>query len=232
MKSDRQHVFVSREHLCDTIKDRIEKILLDAIAKRGHATLALSGGSTPKHLFGYLSQSDIPWGKVYITLVDERWVDTNTDDSNEHLVRNFLMIDRAKEANFIGLKNEADHAKEGSAKCCEKLSTFQKDFDLVILGMGEDGHTASFFPKAKELDTALTSPDTCVAITPPEAVHERMTLSLSRLLRTEYLFLHLQGKKKLEVLNEAYKEGPVEDMPIRAFLNRDKKPFLEVFYAE
>jgi len=224
--------FVSSDHLCENMKKRVERILLEGIEKRGRATLALSGGSTPKQLFAYLSQSDIPWQKVYITLVDERWTDTSSNDSNEYLVRNFLMKDRAKEANFIGLKNEAKHAVDGVAQCIERLLVLHDDFDLVILGMGEDGHTASFFPKAKELEKALNSTEVCVAITPPEAEYERMTLSLSRLLRAKNIFLHLQGKRKYDVINEAFKGGSIGEMPIRAFLNRESKPYMEVFYAQ
>ena len=233
MKSNIDYAFDSREELCNNMKERIEKILLEGIAKRGHATLALSGGSTPKELFGYLGRSDIPWEKVTITLVDERWVDTNSSDSNEYLVRNFLMKGRAGVANFIGLKSKEEDVVQGVLTCNERLSALQDDFDLVILGMGDDGHTASFFPKAKELEEALTSADSCVSMTPPEASYERITLTLSRLLRTKNLFLHLQGKNKLDVIHEAFKEGSVEEMPIRAFLlHREKKPELEIFYAQ
>jgi len=224
--------FVSSESLCESMKERVEKILLKGIEKKGRATLALSGGNTPKQFFEYLSESDLPWEKVYITLVDERWVDADSSDSNEYLVRNFLMKDRAKNANFIGLKNEAENAKEGVEKCKKNLLDLKDDFDLVILGMGEDGHTASFFPKAKELDKALKSGEACVAITPPEAKYERISLSLTRLLKTKNLFLHLQGRKKFEVVNEAFKEGSVEEMPVRAFIHRESKPYLEIFYAQ
>lgn len=232
MKNSIRQNFVSREKLCENMKNRVEDILIKGIQQKGQATLALSGGSTPRQFFEYLSESDIPWKKVYITLVDERWVDTDSSDSNEHLVRNVLMKEKAKEASFIGLKNEAKHAKDGVDECNERLMALQDDFDLVILGMGEDGHTASFFPKAKELEKALNSAEICVAVTPPEAEYERITLSLSRLLRTKNLFLHLQGRKKFDVLNEAFKEGSIEEMPIRAFLDRENKPYLEVFYAQ
>ena len=224
--------FTSSEYLCKSMKKRIEKILSEAIEKRERAVIALSGGSTPKQLFKSLCESDIAWEKVYITLVDERWVDTDNCDSNEYLVRHSLLKGRASRAHFIGLKNEEYSAFDGLQKCKDGLQGFQDDFDLVILGMGEDGHTASFFPGADELESALISNETCVAITPPQADHRRMTLTLSRLLRTKNLFLHIQGKKKFEVLNEALKEGSIKDMPIRAFIHREKKPYLEVFYAK
>jgi len=231
MKNNIRQNFISSQQLCMSMQARIEKIILKAIAKRGRATLALSGGNTPKQLFEYLRTSDLPWKQVFITLVDERWVEPSCSDSNEYLVREVLMQDKANEANFIALKNEAQDAKEGMNECEEKLSILKDDFDLVILGMGEDGHTASFFPRAKELKKALKTEKSCVAITPPNAKYERMTLSLHRLLRSKHIFLHLQGKKKFDVINEAFKDGDIEEMPIRAFLNREDKPHLEIFYA-
>lgn len=224
--------FVSTEYLYVDMKKRVEKIVLEAIKKRGRAVIALSGGSTPRQFFEYLSDSDLPWEKIFITLVDERWVDVNHPDSNEYLVRHALMKGKASKANFIGLKNGEATIVDGLEHCKESLQEFKDDFDLVILGMGEDGHTASFFPGAKELESALLSNETCVAITPSKAEHKRMTLTLSRLLRTKYLFLHVEGSKKFEVLNKAFKQGSVEEMPIRAFIHRENKPYLEVFYAK
>lgn len=226
-----RHDFSTNRDLYESMKKRVEDILSKAIQQRGQAIIALSGGSTPKQFFEFLSDADLLWEKVFITLVDERWVDAQHSDSNEYLVRHSLMKGKASKANFIGLKNSEVSLADELAECKERLQEFHDDFDLVILGMGEDGHTASFFPGAKELESALFSDEPCVAITPPTAEYKRMTLTLSRLIRSKNIFLHIEGSKKLKVLNEAFKEGSIEDMPIRAFIHREKKPYLEVFYA-
>lgn len=224
--------FTSAQSLRESMLKKTKNIILEAVQKRGRASLALSGGNTPKPFFEALSTLELPWDKIDITLVDERWVDTSNSDSNEYLVRHFLMQNQAAQANFIGLKNEAISAQEGVKACQERLDCFKDDFDLVILGMGEDGHTASFFPKARTLDKALKTGETCVAITPPEAKYERMTLSLSRLLRTKKLFLHIEGEAKFKTLSKAAQVGDIQAMPIRAFLLKESKPYLEVFYAQ
>lgn len=224
--------FTSKEHLRKSMTRRIEKIVSEAVKKRGQALMALSGGNTPKGLFEYLSKSDLPWDKVVITLVDERWVETDHAQSNEYLIRHSLMQDKASRAQFIGLKNEEDSALKGVEICQQRLQVFKDDFDLVILGMGEDGHTASFFPEAKELESALSSDASCVSITPPSAEYNRMTLTLSRLLRSKNIFLHIEGSPKFKVLHEAFEEGSVEQMPIRAFIHKETRPYLEVFYAK
>lgn len=226
-----QHDFISNDELYKNMKNRVENIISLAIQKRGQAFIALSGGSTPKPFFELLSKADLAWENVYITLVDERWVDTQNADSNEFLIRNHLLQFKASTAKFIGLKNDKKTAFEGLEYCNNTLQELDDNFDLVILGMGEDGHTASFFPDAQELGLALSSNDMCVTITPPKAPYERMTLTLSRLLRSENIFLHIEGKKKMEVLNEAFKDGSVEQMPIRAFINKDQNSPLEVFHA-
>ena len=233
MNSTTRHNFTSRERLRQALLTRIEMIILDAIEKRGKAVLALSGGSTPKSLFQALSHSKLPWQKVIITLVDERWVDVQDGDSNEYLVRSTLMDSYASKANFIGMKNGFESAHEGVMACRQELDIIDEvSIDIVLLGMGEDGHTASFFPEADDLDTALTSRKSCVAITPPYAKHERMTLTLERLFRSEHIFLHIEGENKFKVFNRACEEGSIEAMPIRAFIQRELSPYLEVYYAK
>lgn len=224
--------FASKEVLHTALIQRVEQILLDAIGARGEAMIALSGGSTPKRLFEKICHLDLPWNKVLITLVDERWVAPDHSDSNEYLVRNSLMQSKASDAKFIGMKNKYTTAYEGEQACNQHFSMLEGDFDLVLLGMGEDGHTASFFPEARTLSKALTTSDACVAITPPVAPYERMTMSLSRLIRTQNLFLHIEGQKKWQVFEQACEAGPVEAMPIRAFIQRDDAPVLEVYYGE
>lgn len=225
------HTFASRQTLHLALSQTICDTLKSGIETNGNASLAVSGGSTPKPLFEALSHCQLEWEKVLITLVDERWVDPESEASNEHLVRSILMQNRAKNAQFIALKSTHNTAAEAENSCAQRLKGFNNDFDVVVLGMGTDAHTASFFPEAERLSEALESQSDCIAITPPEAPYERMTLTLSRLLRSRRLFLHIEGETKYTVYKEALEEGALEEMPIRAFIHRHTKPSLEVYYA-
>ena len=159
------------------LAERIGQSLLKSILAHGRASLVVSGGSTPKALFKKLSTVDIPWQGVVITLVDERWVDQPDPDSNEQLVRQYLLQDRAAVATFVGLKNACSTAAEGETLCEQELRKIPRPFTVLILGMGNDGHTASLFPGSAQLTAAtdMNSGKTCMAITPADAPHERMT---------------------------------------------------------
>ncbi|MCI5139356.1 MAG: 6-phosphogluconolactonase, partial [Candidatus Electrothrix sp. AR1] len=138
--------FQNPEILVAELADKIGQSLLKSIVAHGRASLAVSGGSTPKPLFKLLSDVDIPWQDVVITLVDERWVDPSDPASNEQLVRQYLLQNRAAAATFIGLKNSSPTAAQGEAQCEQELRRIPRPFTVLILGMGNDGHTASLFP--------------------------------------------------------------------------------------
>jgi len=214
------------EELTNTIVCKLEK----AIEEDGLALIAVSGGSTPKPLFERLSHMTLPWEKIYITLVDERWVENTNEDSNEKLVKDFLIQNKAIHTNFIPLKLDTETPFESIKNCAKQFETLKQNIDVVILGMGNDAHTASFFPKDENLHNALTTKNICAATIPTDAPHQRMTFSLSYLLKAKDIFLHIEGKNKLDVYQKASHEGKIEDMPIRAFLFNEKP--IKVYYAD
>ena len=167
----------------------------------GKPALLFPAGSTPVPLFTVLSEISIKWGRVFITLADERWVEVRDRDSNEASIRKHLMRNQAEAAHFHGLKTGHTSAVDGESECGEELARFPVPFDIVILGMGPDGHTASLFPGANRLSDALdmSSERLCMAITPVTAPHDRMTLTLPALLDSHQIYLHLSGEEKRAV---------------------------------
>ncbi|MFA6497907.1 MAG: 6-phosphogluconolactonase [Desulfurivibrionaceae bacterium] len=211
---------------------QIAQLLRAGIRERGKASLLVSGGSTPVPFFAALSELTLDWKQVTITLADERWVDPAAADSNEHLVRQHLLQNRAAAARFVGLKTAAATAVQGEKECTDRLALLPRPFDVLILGMGNDGHTASLFPQAARLGEALAldSGQLCMAINPPAAPHERMTLTLPALLQSRRIILHLVGPGKRDVYERALANGPVAEMPIRAVLGQTTSP-VTVFWA-
>lgn len=224
--------FPESTQLVTELAEYIGTLLTAGITNNGRASLAVSGGSTPVQLFRHLSGLDIPWQEVIIALVDERWVEPAADDSNEHLVRTHLLKDRAAAATFIGMKNSEATAGAGERGCEQLLQKVPRPFDVLILGMGGDGHTASLFPGAEKLAAAtdMESGRTCMGIAPLTAPHERMTLTLPAILDCRQIILHITGEQKKEVLDKAMQDGPAEEMPIRYVL-RQQKTSLSVYWA-
>lgn len=202
--------------LAQAVADRIRT----AIAERGIAAIAVSGGSTPARFFQSLGKTkDIDWSKVIVTLVDERWVDETSNRSNALLVNERMLQGPAATARFFPLYSGGEEPDAALvAKTNELLATLPEQFAAVVLGMGSDGHTASFFPGGDTLDQALTAEGPALAIHAPGAGEARITFTLPRLLRTDGLYLHIEGEEKAEVLDKALGDGPVEDMPVRAVL--------------
>lgn len=231
-----EHRFSGIEELVEQLADHMEKRLSSAIVQRGDACMAVSGGSTPKPLFRALCRRRLPWSKVTLTLADERWVDPADMDSNEKMVRDCLLQEEAGAARFIPLKNSAASAKEGVPRCREGLSLFCRPFDLLLLGMGDDGHTASLFPGATALSAGLgLSGDAgdCLAVTPPSAPHERISLSVKRLLDSREIILLITGETKWRVYRDALAETgerAILEKPVAAILHQQKTP-VRVFWA-
>lgn len=224
--------FESRTNLDQALANQVADILTSAVKLKGKASIAVSGGSTPKGFFAALSSMDLPWKHITVTLADERWVDINDDASNTKLVHENLLQNKAVAANFF-------HIKQGEALSIEVLAdlnlaarTTVLPFDVLILGMGEDGHTASLFPCSNEIHSALSRDAApLLKVVPQTAPHERITFSYAYLAQSQHTFLHICGDSKKSVLTQALADTDVTQMPIRAFLHHE---FLDtqVYWAE
>lgn len=211
----------------------ISRQLTEGISARGEASLVLSGGRTPLLLFELLAKSDIEWKRVKITLADERWISENHPRNNGGQVRSLLLQGRAEGATFYPLYSGAPTPQEGVKWANRQLAHhFPSLFDVVVLGMGEDGHTASLFPGSKGLEEALGDETTSgtVAIESDLLEEQRITLSLNRILMSRHLFLQIVGDRKRDVLRRAFTPGEIRELPIRAILDQQRSP-LTIYYA-
>lgn len=230
--SARLHEFKDGAALAEGLADRVAGALTDAVAARGHATIAVSGGSTPKAFFKALSGRDIDWKHVTVTLVDERFVPADNPRSNHLLVAENLLQGKAKAANFLPLYREAGSAEEAAKLVTADTAALDQPFDVAILGMGTDGHTASFFPRGSNLAEAIAPGTPCGVITMEAegAGETRLTFTFASLQDARLLVLHIEGQGKKDVLAAAQGDGPEIDMPIRAVLRRAATP-VDIYWA-
>lgn len=224
--------FSQREELDIALANKVADILANAVALKGRASIAVSGGSTPKGFFKALSQKDLQWSDITVTLADERWVGIESDASNTRLVHENLLQHKAVNAKFFHLKQGAELTEETLDDLNLAASTSLLPLDVLILGMGEDGHTASLFPCSDEIDQALSlTANPLLKVVPKSAPHDRITFSFAHLKSSKNVFLHISGVSKQTVLNQAIKESNIREMPIRAFLN-DPEINTNVYWAE
>ncbi len=227
------HRYFDPVSLAADLARRLADDLRAASRAEGQASLVVSGGQTPVPLFSRLAAQDLAWERVWITLADERWVDVTDPASNEALVRQHLLQGGAARARFVGLKNRAPTPEEGQAAAEQALSLIPRPFTAVILGLGEDGHTASLFPQAPGIAAALDPQNraACVAVRPPAAAHPRLSLTLSALAASRQVILHFTGALKWAVLEQALQPGLATALPIRAVLQAAGE-HLEIYWAE
>jgi 6-phosphogluconolactonase len=216
-----QSKFRTKDQLNTAFVRKITKLLRDGIEENGRASLVVSGGRTPAELFNALSKAHLEWDKVDISLADERWVDNTDEASNEKMLRTTLLINNAANANFVPLKTHHSDAEDAVLSCTENLQKMRTPFDVLILGMGEDGHTASLFPCSAQIAEGLDleSGNAFIAVQPTSAPNQRMSLTLPALLNSNQIFLHLTGESKKDVLNTVLSDDDALVMPIRAVIN-------------
>ena len=213
-------LFAGAEALAAGLAGDVTAIVADALAARGVAALALAGGRTPALFLRRLAERAAEWSNVVVTLTDERWVPADHPDSNEGLVR-ALLVSKVAGIRLVPLFTGAPTPEEGTAACAAALGALPLPFDVVILGMGEDGHVASLWPVTPGLTAAFTDPSPGRAMRPPGTAQPRMTLTLPTLLNSRRIVLLLSGESKRRVLDLAMQDGSAEDMPVRAVLRQE-----------
>ncbi len=218
--------------LTEALAGRIAADLSAALAARGGASLVVSGGRSPAPLFERLSGITIDWSRVHIALADERWVPATDAASNERLVRETLLTGHAAAARFTPLKNGAATAAGGARDAWQALAGIPRPFDQVLLGMGDDGHTASLFPDSPNLERALdaAAAPACVDMRAPTAPAERLSLNLAALLDSRRIVILITGDSKWRTYHEASGAGAVQKMPVRAVLRQQRTP-VDVVWA-
>ena len=224
------HIGDTPDEVAGTLAHAVAQRLSDRLADGGRASLVVSGGSTPLPFFRALSSADLDWRRVDVLLADERWVDEDDPASNTRLVKDTLLQNNASAACYLSLKQPGATPADGLTAARSELASLAWPLDVVILGMGNDGHTASLFPDAPELARAMDmgGQDVVAAMTPPSQAQKRITLTLPALLNARYTALHLKGNDKIATLERALSEPlEVAAMPIRCFL----KPGLQVFWS-
>ncbi|MBV7545062.1 6-phosphogluconolactonase [Pseudomonas sp. PDM26] len=222
------HAFKSPVLLAESLALNVAKKLSDAIEDQGTATLVVSGGRSPVAFFQHLAKQTLDWSNVVISLADERWVPVEHADSNAGLIKRYLLQGPASKAQFLSLYSASANLEQ-AAEQADRLLSEMPVIDVLILGMGDDGHTASLFPNSPNLDEALKVDSTrrCWPMLAPTVPRQRLTMSRALLASAKHKILSISGSSKLTTLSFALAGDDVTEMPVRAFL----QPTLEIYWC-
>lgn len=224
--------FDSKAALQAAAAEWIAVALSDAIARRGSAVFMGSGGRTPGPVYEALSQVDLDWQNVQVGLCDERWVDTDHPASNGAMLEATLLQGKAAAADYIPMKTRGDDPF-AAIEAVNDLYLDASLTDVMLLGMGPDAHTLSWFSGARGYQAAI-DPDTMSVVTAIEAIESdvtgpnllRMTLTLPSVAYARKILLIITGADKRAVFENAPSDAPV------SLMRRAAGDALTVFYCD
>ncbi|HVJ70324.1 MAG TPA: 6-phosphogluconolactonase [Sphingomicrobium sp.] len=216
----------SAEEMADAVAGDIGFIVESAIDARNEALLALPGGSTPLPIFARLAEAQLPWKRVTIVPGDERLVPMDNELSNVRAIaRAFLPAG----ARVIPITADIADYKLAGNSADARLQDLRWPPDLVWLGMGSDGHTASIF-NGPDMDDALNAPKARRAVgvmpepLPKEAPVARVTLTRSAILSARTILITIMGDEKRALLEQAIEAGHSSKLPIGRVLAEAEQP--------
>ncbi len=226
--------FETRADLAKQLADDVAARLKPDLETGTFGSIAFSGGSTPKLFLERFGQHpDIEKEMVYCALVDERDVPNDHERSNEKMIRDHAALWDHPDSEFLVLRRPDQTATATAQWADAKLRDDDElPFDVLLLGMGTDGHTASFFPDGDNLSAATDPKQEAVfmVMESPSVPDTRLTMTLAPIASAAFLVLHIEGAEKRAVFERAMEDGPADDLPIRHVI-RHPDAKIHVYWA-
>lgn len=230
MTNEMENFFDSRDAASVAAAERIARALERRLDAQGEASVVVSGGTSPAGVFAQLAGVSLAWRDVHVILSDERWVPSDHEDSNEKLVRETLLTGEAQRANLLTVYESGVTIEARCSALNDEVRQAPFPFACALLGMGEDGHFASLFPDAENLEDGLDvdSSELSIAVNTAASPHPRVSLTLSALSRSDEILLLMFGDRKREVYEAA--KQTANGYPVFHLLRQKRAP-VYVYWA-
>ena len=230
VKQSMEHFFETREEASVAAAEAIAERLAARLDAQSGASVVVSGGTTPDRCFDLLSEKPLDWRRTQIVLSDERWVPPDDEASNERLVRDALLKGEAVPAKLLSVFSMTTGIQARCDEIDQQIRLGPFPFACSLLGMGEDGHFASLFPDAENLEEGVDvdGEQLCIPGTTAASPHPRVSLTLAALARSDAIVLLMFGDNKLEVYEQAKRKG--SKLPVAHLLKQKKAP-VHVYWA-
>ncbi|MGB5256456.1 MAG: 6-phosphogluconolactonase [Woeseiaceae bacterium] len=217
-----EHIFKTRLEASEAAAERIAALLAHRLDNQNKASIVVSGGTTPGQCMSALSKMPLDWSRVQIVLSDERWVPADHEDSNEKLVREALLVDAASAADLLPVFADDLSPDERCDALQDPLPVLP--FACSLIGMGADGHFASLFPDAEQLEHGLDveSGRLYIPVTTTASPHPRISMTLAGISRSDEIVLLFFGEEKLAVYRQALEM--TNGFPVSRLLRQKRAP--------
>lgn len=223
-----EHHFENRQEASVAAAKRMAELLSRRLDNNDEASLVVSGGTSPGECFAALAETDLDWRRVQIALSDERWVAPEHDDSNEKLVRESLLVGAAAAATLLPVYAPDVTPEERCDELQESLPVLP--FACSLIGIGADGHFASLFPDADNLDRAMDveAGRLYLPVVTAASPHVRISMTLAAISRSDEIVLLFFGDDKLAVYEKA--KAMTNGYPLSRLLRQKRAP-VRLFWA-
>ena len=224
----KEHFFETRLEASEAAAKRIAELLRHRLDNQAKASIVVSGGTTPGQCLAALAKTPLDWQRVQIALSDERWVPADHEDSNEKLVRETLLVDEAATAQVLPVHAAGVSPEERCEALQNPLPTLP--FSCSLIGMGTDGHFASLFPDAEQLELGMDveSGRLYIPVTTQASPHPRVSMTLAGISRSDEIALLFFGEEKLDVYKKAVESA--NGLPVSRLLRQKRAP-VRLFWA-
>lgn len=230
MATSLEHHFRTRTELFNDLSEDIRLSLTQWSDTHEPCFLILPGGNTPRPLYEKLADISLPWSKIRMTLSDERWLERSETNSNEYQLRAHLLDKFDRAVNFISWKNDHASVADALATLTQEFSSLKPKYCYAILGMGDDGHFASLFPKCQTSQRALNGEiqsQVVIETEAPKPPHKRLSFEFSHICQWQKVVILITGEAKKRLIQQCQNSRPTDpyyNLPISHLIRQSAHP--------